>query len=106
MSSSPPEKDKEQGKPKNGRAPTSCLECQRRKQKVWFIDLKTIIRSSQADLTLQCSREWPCNHCQSRKVPHLCHFATKKSSPDGDSPGSNAQYVGAGPPWKSHRSPV
>ncbi|KAJ4393026.1 hypothetical protein N0V93_002232 [Gnomoniopsis smithogilvyi] len=37
---------------KSGRSATSCLECQRRKQK--------------------CSRDWPCNHCQARKVPHLC----------------------------------
>ncbi|KIW02621.1 uncharacterized protein PV09_06066 [Verruconis gallopava] len=36
----------------------SCTECQRRKQK--------------------CSRQWPCNHCQARKVPHVCHFASKK----------------------------
>ncbi|KAF2441750.1 hypothetical protein P171DRAFT_78459 [Karstenula rhodostoma CBS 690.94] len=40
------------------RATTSCTECQRRKQK--------------------CSREWPCNHCQARKVPHLCQFGTKR----------------------------
>ncbi|KAH6639385.1 hypothetical protein C7974DRAFT_130367 [Boeremia exigua] len=44
---------------KDGRATTSCTECQRRKQK--------------------CSREWPCNHCQARKVAHLCQFAIKKS---------------------------
>ncbi|ROV94142.1 hypothetical protein VPNG_09364 [Cytospora leucostoma] len=46
-------------KTKSGRSPTSCLECQRRKQK--------------------CSREWPCNHCQARKVPHLCQFASRKT---------------------------
>ncbi|PSS03380.1 hypothetical protein BD289DRAFT_478550 [Coniella lustricola] len=45
-------------KTKSGRSATSCLECQRRKQK--------------------CSREWPCNHCQARKVPHLCQFASRK----------------------------
>lgn len=28
----------------------------------------------------QCSKEWPCNHCQSRKVPHLCHFASMSSA--------------------------
>ncbi|KAF1937524.1 hypothetical protein EJ02DRAFT_356622 [Clathrospora elynae] len=44
------------------RAITSCTECQRRKQK--------------------CSREWPCNHCQSRKVPHLCQFSVKKLQQD------------------------
>ncbi|KAF1830678.1 hypothetical protein BDW02DRAFT_572790 [Decorospora gaudefroyi] len=43
---------------KESRATTSCTECQRRKQK--------------------CSREWPCNHCQARKVPHLCQFSVKK----------------------------
>jgi len=44
----------------------SCTECQRRKQK--------------------CSRQWPCNHCQSRKVPHMCHFSsTKKSALANDS---------------------
>ncbi|POS69434.1 hypothetical protein DHEL01_v212172 [Diaporthe helianthi] len=52
-------------KPKSGRSATSCLECQRRKQK--------------------CSREWPCNHCQARKVPHLCQFAPKKvTTPEDD----------------------
>ncbi|KAL5462329.1 hypothetical protein PMIN06_001694 [Paraphaeosphaeria minitans] len=44
---------------KESRATASCTECQRRKQK--------------------CSREWPCNHCQARKVPHLCQFGTKRS---------------------------
>ncbi|KAF2471761.1 uncharacterized protein BDR25DRAFT_260304 [Lindgomyces ingoldianus] len=43
---------------KDIRATTSCSECQRRKQK--------------------CSREWPCNHCQARKVPHLCQFGQRK----------------------------
>jgi hypothetical protein len=51
---------------KDSRATTSCTECQRRKQK--------------------CSREWPCNHCQARKVPHLCQFSVKRgqleSSPE------------------------
>jgi hypothetical protein len=28
--------------------------------------------------TMQCSREWPCNHCQTRKVAHLCQFGVKK----------------------------
>jgi hypothetical protein len=45
---------------------TSCTECQRRKQK--------------------CSRQWPCNHCQSRKVSHLCQFTPKKTSTDSESP--------------------
>ncbi|RAH87586.1 hypothetical protein BO86DRAFT_351511 [Aspergillus japonicus CBS 114.51] len=41
------------------RLATSCTECQRRKQK--------------------CSRDWPCNHCQARRVAHLCKFPLKKS---------------------------
>ncbi|KAI5458965.1 hypothetical protein BGZ63DRAFT_426279 [Mariannaea sp. PMI_226] len=32
----------------------ACSECQRRKQK--------------------CNREWPCNHCQKRKVADKCHY--------------------------------
>jgi hypothetical protein len=46
---------------------TSCTECQRRKQK--------------------CNREWPCNHCQKRKVADICRFtnpiasATEKTTP-------------------------
>ncbi|KAF2199494.1 hypothetical protein GQ43DRAFT_457134 [Delitschia confertaspora ATCC 74209] len=40
--------------------PISCTECQRRKQK--------------------CSKEWPCNHCQARKLPHLCQFGQAKST--------------------------
>ncbi|KUI53423.1 hypothetical protein VP1G_00924 [Cytospora mali] len=33
----------------------------------------------------QCSREWPCNHCQARKVPHLCQFASRKViTPESD----------------------
>ncbi|PTU22657.1 hypothetical protein P175DRAFT_0507472 [Aspergillus ochraceoroseus IBT 24754] len=36
----------------------ACTECQRRKQK--------------------CSREWPCNHCQARRIAHLCKFTPKK----------------------------
>lgn len=56
---------------KDSRATTSCTECQRRKQK--------------------CSREWPCNHCQARKVAHLCQFAVKKQPPESqiDHPGQN-----------------
>lgn len=50
----------------NGAQPhsISCTECQRRKQK--------------------CSRQWPCNHCQSRKVLHMCHFTPKKASFSND----------------------
>lgn len=46
----------------------------------------------------QCSREWPCNHCQARKVPHLCQFAPAKKSPsrpDNDVSGGIAKYVTA-----------
>lgn len=39
----------------------SCSECQRRKQK--------------------CSRLWPCQHCSSRGVSHLCRFGPRKASP-------------------------
>ncbi|KAJ9151410.1 Pyrimidine pathway regulatory protein 1 [Pleurostoma richardsiae] len=45
-------------KPRVRRAVTSCRECQRRKQK--------------------CNRDWPCKHCQTRMVPHLCKFAVKR----------------------------
>ena len=34
--------------------PHACTECRRRKQK--------------------CDRQWPCNHCQKRKVVDLCRF--------------------------------
>ncbi|EUC26758.1 hypothetical protein COCCADRAFT_31537 [Bipolaris zeicola 26-R-13] len=44
---------------KENRATMSCTECQRRKQK--------------------CSREWPCNHCQARKIPQLCQFFVKRA---------------------------
>ncbi|KAH6300475.1 hypothetical protein HBI39_132970 [Parastagonospora nodorum] len=58
---------------KDNRATTSCSECQRRKQR--------------------CSREWPCNHCQARKVAHLCQFGAKKaqqeSPPDSNRESSN-----------------
>ncbi|KAF7544995.1 hypothetical protein G7Z17_g9522 [Cylindrodendrum hubeiense] len=38
----------------NAQARTACTECSRRKQK--------------------CNREWPCNHCQKRKVADKCRF--------------------------------
>ncbi|KAL4959613.1 uncharacterized protein BDV14DRAFT_184360 [Aspergillus stella-maris] len=41
------------------RSTTACTECQRRKQK--------------------CSRTWPCNHCQGRKIAHLCKFSSKRA---------------------------
>ncbi|PNY28957.1 transcriptional regulatory protein [Tolypocladium capitatum] len=41
---------------------SACTECQRRKQK--------------------CNREWPCNHCQKRKVADKCRFGPGQPSPD------------------------
>lgn len=49
----------------------SCSECQRRKQK--------------------CSRQWPCNHCSSRGVSHLCQFGARKFSPTSESPKEASQ---------------
>ncbi|QUC21179.1 uncharacterized protein UV8b_05422 [Ustilaginoidea virens] len=40
---------------------SACTECQRRKQK--------------------CNREWPCNHCQKRKVADKCSFASGAAQP-------------------------
>jgi hypothetical protein len=37
-----------------GQYRSACVECHRRKQK--------------------CNREWPCNHCQKRKVADKCRF--------------------------------
>ncbi|KAF2108256.1 hypothetical protein BDV96DRAFT_504972 [Lophiotrema nucula] len=56
---------------KDNRAATSCSECQRRKQK--------------------CSREWPCNHCQARKVPHLCQFGPKKGHQESPTTSSESK---------------
>ncbi|KAK4233006.1 fungal-specific transcription factor domain-containing protein [Achaetomium macrosporum] len=39
----------------SGRTVTACLECQRRKKK--------------------CNRQWPCSHCQDRRIAHLCRFS-------------------------------
>lgn len=54
----------------------------------------TLIMSTAADATrYQCSREWPCNHCQARKVPHLCQFAPRKvTTPEDDSFSIPAKY--------------
>ncbi|KAL6900606.1 fungal-specific transcription factor domain-containing protein [Trichoderma evansii] len=43
-----------------GRAVTACLECRKMKKK--------------------CDRQWPCNHCTTRKMAHMCQFsqATRK----------------------------
>ncbi|VUC36322.1 unnamed protein product [Clonostachys rosea] len=43
-----------------GRTATACLECQRRKKK--------------------CNRQWPCDHCQIRKISHLCEFGPPKGA--------------------------
>lgn len=63
---------------KENRATMSCTECQRRKQK--------------------CSREWPCNHCQARRVPQLCQFSVKRAqqepSPESARAGSSSNTQG------------
>ncbi|TWU78202.1 hypothetical protein ED733_007866 [Metarhizium rileyi] len=41
---------------------SACTECQRRKQK--------------------CNREWPCNHCQKRKVADKCRFGQSQPCQD------------------------
>ncbi|CAH0053796.1 unnamed protein product [Clonostachys solani] len=43
-----------------GRTATACLECQRRKKK--------------------CNRQWPCDHCQNRKISHLCEFGPPRGA--------------------------
>ncbi|KAF2872342.1 hypothetical protein BDV95DRAFT_491779 [Massariosphaeria phaeospora] len=57
----------------DSRLTSSCSECQRRKQK--------------------CSRQWPCNHCQSRKVPHLCQFGQKKVQQDSNPSSISSEAV-------------
>ncbi|KAM0561354.1 hypothetical protein ACHAPJ_003233 [Fusarium lateritium] len=55
-----------------GQYRSACAECHRRKQK--------------------CNREWPCNHCQKRKVADKCRFIqtnTASSPSDGLTPGSD-----------------
>jgi hypothetical protein len=59
---------------KGGSYSISCTECHRRKQK--------------------CSRSWPCNHCTTRKVAHLCQFPPKKSATDSESPKPDFQELG------------
>lgn len=55
----------------------SCLECNRRKQKVHRLQSLQL-----ASLTrYQCDRQKPCNHCISRRVKHLCVYST--STPHG-----------------------
>jgi hypothetical protein len=43
-----------------------------------------------ADPCSQCSREWPCDKCQGRKIPHLCRFVANKGE-KGDA--GFAKYV-------------
>ncbi|KAF4450273.1 putative transcriptional regulatory protein C1F7.11c [Fusarium austroafricanum] len=55
-----------------GQYRSACAECHRRKQK--------------------CNREWPCNHCQKRKVADKCRFIqgnTVTSPSDGVTPSSD-----------------
>lgn len=57
----------------------SCVECQRRKQRVGSetaVDL-----ANRVCLTwTQCNRQFPCNHCTKRGVAHLCRFIPKTST--------------------------
>ncbi|KAL7930244.1 N-terminal binuclear Zn cluster-containing/DNA binding domain-containing protein [Trichoderma chlorosporum] len=46
--------DKSLSKPRRGRTVTACLECRKMKK---------------------CDRQWPCNHCTSRKMTHNCQFS-------------------------------
>jgi hypothetical protein len=70
---------------------TSCTECQRRKQKVRPRSVGSYPWRLQGD---QCSREWPCNHCQARKVPHLCQFAIGQKKSQQASPSEISRYAG------------
>lgn len=73
---------------KGVRIATACTECQRRKQKVSRNRFALEGgddndgcggKKNCADIVpLQCSREWPCNHCQARRIAHLCKFVPKK----------------------------
>ncbi|KAL7952910.1 N-terminal binuclear Zn cluster-containing/DNA binding domain-containing protein [Trichoderma compactum] len=49
------ELDKNTSKRSRGRTVTACLECRKMKKK--------------------CDRQWPCNHCTSRKMAHKCQFS-------------------------------
>lgn len=80
------------------RQATSCAECKRRKQKVpchAYPQLGFIIQVYQVvGLTRgQCNREWPCHHCQMRKVPHLCHFVSSTTSLDDVQATAGDQWV-------------
>jgi hypothetical protein len=62
------------------RQTTSCVECQRRKQKVSCFLSKVSFCPPPLTPRPQCSREWPCDKCQGRKIPHLCRFVANKSA--------------------------
>lgn len=69
--------------PKEGYSRSACTECQRRKQKVRRLLSR---RRHPADPPLtQCNREWPCNHCQKRKVADKCRFGGASPDRPGDS---------------------
>ena len=38
-----------------------------------------LLRAS-ANRSGKCNRQWPCNHCYSRKIPHCCKFASKRNA--------------------------
>ncbi|KAJ4123101.1 hypothetical protein NW768_010095 [Fusarium equiseti] len=54
-----------------GQYRSACAECHRRKQK--------------------CNREWPCNHCQKRKVADKCRFIQPAASSPSDSLGQGSE---------------
>ncbi|KAF5005867.1 hypothetical protein FDECE_7725 [Fusarium decemcellulare] len=67
---------------------SACTECARRKQKVttsplfpspvaiaWIVSIIFLCFVAFTDSNCaQCNREWPCNHCQKRKVADKCRF--------------------------------
>ncbi|TQV99005.1 Fungal specific transcription factor [Cordyceps javanica] len=55
----------------NGQVRSACTECQRRKQK--------------------CNRQWPCNHCQKRKVADRCHFSQTVAASAERAPSSGSR---------------
>ncbi|KAL2828492.1 fungal-specific transcription factor domain-containing protein [Aspergillus cavernicola] len=60
---------------------TACTECQRRKQKA----------------SSECNREWPCSHCQTRRIAHLCKFTPKKAVRAANSASSDTRVPGEPP---------
>ncbi|KAJ4163934.1 hypothetical protein LMH87_005633 [Akanthomyces muscarius] len=55
----------------NGQVRPACTECQRRKQK--------------------CNRQWPCNHCQKRKVADRCRFSHAAAGSSERTPSSGTR---------------